>query len=189
MTDAFDKPTGECTFCHKRPATEWWTEGTFAYAHGLKQAICGICCFGKQIWHAEERVAGLPALKENLKVLLEAEAFNKLAEDYMPIDGDRGLMEERPESRGGIRDEKIIDEHPGRMVPRMAGGFDADADHVHAAPLPPIQAIHDLVAARLRSLTDSTWRHVEHDLKEVKRLAEEMGAEDTHAVLPSVRKP
>lgn len=52
--------------------------------------------------------------------------------------------------------------------------------------LPPVQAIHDLAAARLRSLlaTGDTGAvidgNVVRDLTEIKRIAETLGAEDTH---------
>lgn len=60
------KPNGPCSVCKQRPATLWWTEGTIAYVHGMKQARCERCCVEEQLKFARERAAVIPELERRL---------------------------------------------------------------------------------------------------------------------------
>lgn len=67
-------PKGPCRNCGARQATTWWVGdgGALAWAHGMGQPWCEVCCNQKQIEFAEEAVARLPKLRldaERMKLL------------------------------------------------------------------------------------------------------------------------
>ena len=70
----FDEIIGQaCENCGMRPATTWWTEGTWAFVHGARQAWCDICVTSEHLNHAMKMAKKVPELKEKLAQLKRAE--------------------------------------------------------------------------------------------------------------------
>ena len=65
-------PTGDCAWCGQRPAAVWWTEGAVAFVHGMATGVCERCCVSRQLAHAREMAARIPALEAQLAALDES---------------------------------------------------------------------------------------------------------------------
>ena len=62
-------PSGDCTSCKKRKATQWFAVDGTAAARGYSSPRCDICVLEEQIKHARERAAQLPELERKLAEL------------------------------------------------------------------------------------------------------------------------
>ncbi len=62
------EPSGECSNCHQRPATVFWTGegGSLAFVHGCYESWCKPCTLKAQLDYARERAAAIPELEREL---------------------------------------------------------------------------------------------------------------------------
>ena len=64
------KPSGTCSNCHERPATEFWVGegGSLAYVHGQYESWCKPCVLQAQLDYAKERAGAIPDLERKLTI-------------------------------------------------------------------------------------------------------------------------
>ena len=58
-----------CAFCKVVPGWAWWSNGGMDFARGYRTAICEPCCVAKELAHAREQAARIPALETRMKEL------------------------------------------------------------------------------------------------------------------------